>query len=247
MDARASGTCIRRTINFMSEQKSTAELMGDVLDAELVVEYLEQHPNFFEQHGHLLAQMNLRHQQAGSVSLVERQQRILREQITVLQEEITALMVNARRNESIFKGYSALYVQLLNCETIDDVLASMTQTFQEQLALPELSLKFFDSPIELPEQYAFASDTHKQLLSKRFNSQSVYLGRLTKEEQKLLFRDEQVESVALVLLGNNQELGMLAFGSKDPAHFDPEMDYLLITQLQALLSVILPRLLAQSK
>ncbi len=231
----------------MSKQKSTAsELMGDVLNAELVVEYLEQHPNFFEQHGHLLAQMNLRHQQAGSVSLIERQQRILREQVTALQEEITALMANARRNEKIFKGYSALYVQLLNCDTIDDVLASMKQTFQDQLALPELSLKFFDSPIDLPEQYSFASDTHKQLLSKRFEKQSVYLGRLTKEEQKLLFRDEQVESVALVLLGHNQELGMLAFGSKNPAHFDPEMDYLLITQLQALLSVILPRLLAQS-
>lgn len=231
----------------MSEQKSTAaELMGNILDAEMVVEYLEQHPNFFEQQGHLLSQMNLRHQQAGSISLVERQQRILREQIAALQEEITALMVNARRSEKIFKGYSALYVQLLKCETIDDVLASMKETFQQELALPELSLKFFDSPIELAEQYSFTSDTHKQLLSKRFANGSVYLGRVSKEEQKLLFRDEQVESVALVLLGNNQELGMLAFGSKDPAHFEPEMDYLLITQLQALLSAILPRLLAQT-
>ena len=41
------------------------------------------------------------------------------------------------------------------------------------------------------------------------------------------FRDEQVESVALILLGKEQELGMLAFRSKDPAHFDPDMDYLL--------------------
>lgn len=231
----------------MNEQKSTAtELLAEVLDADLVAEYLEQNPHFFEQHGQLLTQLNIRHQQAGSISLVERQQRVLREKVTVLEEEITALMANARRNEKIFKGYSALYIQLLQCEQIDEVLACMKQTFQEELALPELSLKFFDSPIELPEQYSFVSDTHKQLLSKRFAQQSVYLGRLTKDEQKLLFRDEQVESVALVLLGHQQELGMLAFGSKDPAHFEPEMDYLLITQLQALLSAILPRLLTQA-
>lgn len=232
----------------MSEQKSTAEpFMGDVLSAELVLEYLEQHPNFFVEHEHLLSQMNLRHHQAGTVSLVERQQRVLRDKVATLEEEITSLMVNARRNEQIFKGYSALYVQLLQCETLDDILAKMKETFKQEFALPELSLKFFDSPIELPEQYSFASDTHKQLLSKRFKDTSIYLGRISKEEQKLLFRDEQVESVALVLLGRHQELGMLAFGSKNPAHFEPDMDYLLMTQLQALLSVILPRMLAEQE
>ncbi|MCC5854716.1 MAG: DUF484 family protein [Idiomarina sp.] len=230
----------------MNEQKSTAAAFPEeTIDASLVVEYLEQHPHFLEEHPELLSQLNLRHQQAGSVSLVERQQRILREQINALQEEITALMANARRNEMIFKGYSALYVELLNCETLEEALASLKKTFQEQLALPELSLKFFDSPVDLPEQYTFAADTHRKLLSKRFVDQPIYLGRLTQEEQRLLFRDEEVESVALVLLGQNQELGMLAFGSKDPAHFEPAMDYLLITQLQALLSVILPRLMRQ--
>ena len=228
----------------MNEHKSAAvELTEDSVDEALVMDYLEQNPDFFDRHPDVLVRLNMRHQQSGSVSLVERQQRILREQIGALQDEITVLMGNARRNEQIFKGYSALYVDLLHCDTLDDVLESLKKTFQEQLALPELSLKFFDSPVDLPEQYTFASDTHKQLLSKRFQGHSVYLGRLTQDEQKLLFRDEPVESVALVLLGQNQELGMLAFGSKDPAHFDPDMDYLLITQLQALLGVILPRVL----
>jgi len=230
----------------MNEQNSSAEQLNQsLLDAELVIEYLEQHPNFFEQHPQVLANMNVRHQQAGSVSLVERQQRILREQIVALQEEITALMSNARRNESIFKGYSALYVELLKCESLEQVLASLEKTFHEQLGLPGLSLKFFDSPMALPEQFTFTSDTHKQLLSKRFQEKPIYMGRLSKEEQQLLFGNEPIESVALVLLGQQQELGMLAFGSKDAAHFDPDMDYLLITQLQALLSVILPRLLQE--
>lgn len=230
----------------MNEHKSAAvKITESDLDETLVMDYLEQNPDFFDRHPDVLVRLNMRHQQAGSVSLVERQQRILREQIGALQDEITLLMGNARRNEQIFKGYSELYVELLHCDSLEDVLGSLKKTFQEQLALPELNLKFFDSPVELPEQYTFASDTHKQLLSKRFVDQSVYLGRLTQEEQKLLFKDEPVESVALILLGQNQELGMLAFGSTDAAHFDPDMDYLLITQLQALLGVILPRLLEE--
>lgn len=228
----------------MSDQKSTAEtLISEQLDPEMVAEYLLSAPDFFERHPEVLSQLRMRHEQEGSVSLVERQQRVLRERISALQEEITDLMANARRNELIFKGYSALYVDLLYCDTLEDVLNSLQKTFHEQLALPGLSLKFFESPIDLPEQYTFAADTHRKLLSKRFNDQTIYLGRLTGEERQLLFRDESIESVALVLLGKEGELGMLAFGSKDPSHFDPAMDYLLITQLQALLSVILPKLL----
>lgn len=230
----------------MTKQDSTAELRNagsERLDDTLIAEYLQENPDFFDRNPELLTRINLQHHNEGSVSLVERQQRILRSQIAELQEEITELMSNARRNEMIFRGYSALYVDLLRCETLTEVLDSLRTTFQQQLALPELTLKFFDSPVSLPDQFTFAADTHKQLLSKRFGDSSVYLGRLTQEEQRLLFQDTKVESVALVLLGRDQQLGMLAFGSKDPSHFDPSMDYLLINQLQALLSVILPIML----
>jgi uncharacterized protein len=39
------------------------------------------------------------------------------------------------------------------------------------------------------------------------------------------------------------ELGMLAVSSKDPSHFNPDMDTLLITQLQQFLSILLPKLM----
>jgi len=214
-----------------------------VVDDTLIAEYLEENPDFFEHHPKLLQQLSLRHQERGAVSLVERQQQVLRQRIMQLEEEITDLMVTARRNEELFRAYSDLYVQLLECVDLAGIMDALQQTFSQQLNMPALSLKFFDSPIELDKQFTFAADTHKKLLSKRFQNAQVYLGRLTEDEKKLLFPNEPIASVALLLLGEQGELGMLAIGNQDAGHFEPAMDTLLVRQLQALLTKILPPLL----
>lgn len=215
-----------------------------VVDDSLIAAYLEQNPDFFERHPELLQAMRLQHDGRGAVSLVERQQQVLRQRLAQLEEEITELMTTARRNEELFTRYSELYVHLLCCRDINEVMDALQRTFSAQLNMPALSLKFFDSPLELAEQFTFAADTHKQLLSKRFTQSPIYLGRLTADEQKLLFPNEHIASVALLLLGDQGELGMLAIGNHDASHFEPAMDTLLVRQLQALLSKILPPLLA---
>lgn len=223
--------------------KTSAEMR---LDDQMIREYLKENPDFFTDNDDLLSVLQFKHSEKGAVSLVERQQQKLRHRVRELEEEITELMVNARRNEAIFNAYSKLYVELLRCTSLPQVLDKLQTTFEVELEMPALSLKFFNSPTELEEQYTFTSDTHKQLLSKRFEDDPVYLGRLTEQEQQLLFRDEQVASVALLLLGEQGDLGMLAVGSRHAGHFEPAMDKLLITQLQALLSALLPKLLVSN-
>ena len=50
----------------MNEHKSAAlELTESSVDEELVTDYLEQNPDFFDRHPNLLVRMNMRHQQAG--------------------------------------------------------------------------------------------------------------------------------------------------------------------------------------
>lgn len=214
-----------------------------VVDDTLIAAYLEENPDFFDRHPDLLQQLSVRHQTKGAVSLVERQQQVLRQRVQHLEEEITELMVTARRNEELFRYFSELSVKLLQSQSLDEVMDSLQQTFSEQLQMPALTLKFFDSPLELETQFTFAADTHKQLLSKRFRDDTIYLGRLTTDEQKLLFPNEAIASVVLLLLGEEGELGMLAIGNHDAGHFEPAMDTLLVKQLQILLSQILPPLL----
>ena len=80
-------------------------------------------------------------------------------------------------------------------------------------------------------------------IEKRFKTQRLFFGRLSDHERKLLFADQEANSVALLLIGDLDEFGILAIGSKDPGHFNPGMDTLLITQLQQFLGILLPKML----
>lgn len=225
--------------DLLAEDAAVAQL-----DAELVVDYLEGNPKFFEQHPRVLQRLNLKHEQQGSVSLIERQQKVLRDKVASLEDEITTLMSRAQHNEQLFCKYSEMYQKLLQAHDFDAAVHALEQGFCEHMGLSALNLKFSDNSLQIADKFQFHADTHKQLLSRRFNENSVYLGRITKEEHKLLFADEaNIQSVALVQLGEQGELGLLIVGSQDPLHFDPSMDFLLLSQLQSLLGYLLPALL----
>lgn len=225
--------------------KADNSLSQPRLDDELISEYLQENPDFFQHNPHVLSQLTLHGQQEGAVSLVERQQRVLREQVTALQDEITTLMGHARRNEHIFRHYSDLYIQLLQASSLSDVVEHLTHTFLSELGLRQLELKFLHADVD--DNYRFAADTHWQKISKRFADGPVYLGRLTQDEKRAVFgqdtEEADLESVALIQLGQDAPLGVLVLSSQDAAHFAPTMDYLLISQLQALLSFRLPTIL----
>ena len=77
---------------------------------------------------------------------------------------------------------------------------------------------------------------------KRFKNSDYFFGRLSENEKQLVFAEQVAASSALVLLGEDQALGLLAIGSKDESHFTPDMDTLLINQLRAFLNAVIPEL-----
>lgn len=201
-----------------------------------VQEYLLQHPEFFEVNPRLLDKIKLPHAQRGSVSLVERQAEQLREHIKVLQKQISELLAVARQNERIYRIYADLNLSLCKCKSLVDVQEALKEALLQQLELDEISLRLFGSENDLPE----TSKHH--LLKKRFNNKIYYLGRLSHAERNMLFSKTSIESVAMMLLGERGEMGLLAIGSVEPHHFHPGMDTLLIAQLQQFLTLIVPQL-----
>lgn len=230
----------------MSKAQQQSAPGTTAMSATEVARYLQENPDFFQAHPEVLTNLELPHQQTGSVSLLERQQQVLREKIRGLELDIGALLRNARRNEFLFRTYSQLYQQLLQAEDLTELHRALSETFLEALGLAQLTLRLTAPEGQIPERFRFSADTHKQLLHKRFQDSSVYLGRLTAAEQRLLFPAQEVASVALVRLGIDGDLGLLAVGSADASHFDPDMDYLLISQLQTLLSVRLADILGRA-
>jgi uncharacterized protein len=208
------------------------------LNDTLVAEYLIANPDFFVQHTTLLDNLQIPHAHKGSVSLVELQSDQLRKKVRLLNYKLNQLINIAKQNEQIYRVYADLNLRILHCETLEELHFVLEEVLQERLQLESVVIKPFIG------MQAFPEIQRRLFLEKRFKRDKFFFGRLSEHEKKLLFPDQEANSVALLLLGDLGELGMLAISSTDASHFNPDMDTLLITQLQQFLSILLPRLMS---
>lgn len=224
------------------------------LDAFQVKDYLLANPDFFNQYPILLEQLRIPHQKRGTVSLVELQSQQMREKVTVLQEQINQLMLIAQQNERIYRLYAELNLALCRCTSVEELLATLQTCIKQQFALSAVALKIFT------DQEEHVEDVWRQQKQKRLSDSAFFFGRLTQSETETLFADvlddgETVESLALMTLGDTRSphcqnqpdpcIGMMAIGSSAAEHFSPEMDTLLMTQLQQLMTLLVDKLAMQ--
>lgn len=209
----------------------------NLIDAEQVAAYLRENPDFFSKFPQLIEKITIPHVYKGSVSLVELQGEQLRKKVRSLSHKLNQLISIAKQNEVIYRVYADLNLRILKCTNLDDLKFILEEVIQENLQLASVTLKPFKGAHALPEIQ------QRLFIEKRFKIHSFFFGRLSDHERKLLFADQEANSVALLLIGDLGELGILAIGSKDSGHFNPDMDTLLITQLQQILGILLPKML----
>ena len=223
------------------QQQTSRDMLSDFDDINEVTEhsvkrYLQKHPEFFIDHPELIEKLAIPHDQKGSVSLVELQGEQLRKKNRALSHKLNQLISIAKQNEEIYRVYADLNLQLLSCRFFSEVQDVLEDVMSKKLRMSAVTLKPFSGAHALPEIQ------RKLFIEKRFKKECFFFGRLSQHEQHLLFDDASVESVALMLLGDRGDLGILAIGSRDAGHFNPDMDTLLITQLQQFLNILLPNL-----
>ena len=216
---------------------TTAYESENLIDAEQVAAYLLENPDFFSQFPQIVEKISIPHSHKGSVSLVELQSEQLRKKVRSLSHKLNQLISIAKQNEAIYRVYADLNLRILKCTNLDDLTFILEEVIQENLKLASVTLKPFTGAHALPEIQ------RRLFIEKRFKRHKFFFGRLSDHERKLLFADQEASSVALLLIGDLGELGILAIGSKDPGHFNPDMDTLLITQLQQFLGILLPKIL----
>lgn len=225
----------------VATQKQSEEI---ALSPDIVVSYLEDNPEFFDNHPDLVATLKLSDPNRGTVSLVERQQQVLRTKVTILEEEITHLMSIANQNEHLFTLYSDLYLRLLDCTSIEELLDCLSVATTELLSLAGLKLWLADS-FEL-EHACLAENDCRGVMQNRLGKEEYYFGRLQQSEQQLIFSEVIDGSVVLIKLQHHEdELGFLAISSSDADHFDPRMDTLLLSQFRRLVAKLLANQLTQ--
>lgn len=213
---------------------------NDLLTDDLIVDYLQENPDFFLRNPDLLGNLKLADPQRGVVSLVERQQQQQRQKLHALEEEITQLMSVAHHNENLFTLYSELYLRLMDSHSLTDILNDLYETTTKMLSLADCKL-WLSSTHDI-DHAKLITNNCQAILDNRLQNEPFYFGRLPKEEQQLIFSDDITGSVVLIRLSYEEQLlGFLAIASADAEHFDPKMDTLLLGQFRQLVAKLLAK------
>ena len=208
---------------------------ADALTAEVVAEYLRDHPDFFLHYPQLVESLSLPRSDAGAVSLVHIQMARQRQRIEELEEEITTLMSLAANNDRTFHEFMALQEKVLQCSGLSEVFRAIEGTAQ-RLGLTAY-VRLIGSPMS---EYAMTQEQWQRFATNHFNGKSAYLGRLRQADRQQLFGERsltpEMGSYVILPLGASQPQGILAFASRDGGHFQPCMDTLFLRHLALVLS-----------
>ena len=206
-----------------------------LLHDQFVYQYLLEHPAFFQHHPELLNRLRLPHAQRGAVSLVERQLEMQRERIRGMEEDITRLMSIARQNEHIFFALNQLHLDLLSARQRTDITIALSTFANRMPHVHACTLLDFNH-----EAMGDNFSGLQLVLQHRLQHRSYYFGRLNKDEMATLFTPN-IHSVALLLISQvDKPLALLAFGSEQDDHFQPEMDKLFVSHLANILAQLIP-------
>ena len=115
----------------------------DELDAEAVVAYLRAHPTFFAEHDELLIEQRIPHQRGDSVSLVERQLKLLRDRNIEMRHRLSQLMDVARDNDRLFDKTRRLILDLLDAGSLEEVVMAVEDSLRQEFQVPFVSLILF--------------------------------------------------------------------------------------------------------
>ena len=229
-----------------SSQSTIAEQQADM--PQMVVEYLETHPEFFARHQSLLHTLRIPHQRGGAISLVERQTEMLREQNREMRSQLHDLLDAARYNDLQFEKTKRLVLSLLEAETLDQLTDVIEEGFCQDFNGDLTRLILLDQD-PVGEAGNYKSVSHQQAEShvlELVESDWALCGSLSDRQRQFLFdeRADKVLSAAVVPLVKGTTIGLLAVGSFEANYFHSSMGTLFLNYIGEVLSRILSRLLA---
>ncbi|XTZ38422.1 DUF484 domain-containing protein [Salmonella enterica] len=214
------------------------------LDDSAVAEYLLQHPEFFIRNARLVEQLRVPHPVREAVSLVEWHMARSRNHISAMEEDMTLLMEQASANEGLFYRLLRLQRWLASASSLEEMLTRLHR-WSRELGLAGATIRLFPDRwrIGAPSGFthlALSRQAFEPLRIQRLGQQHHYLGSLNGPELLLLIPEAKaIGSVALSLMGEEGDLGVVLFSSRDVHHYQQGQG----TQLLQEIALMLPELL----
>jgi uncharacterized protein YigA (DUF484 family) len=218
-----------------------------MLHADDVARYLNEHPDFFDQHPELLGLLNVPHPQSGqAISLVERQSLLLRDRIRGLETRTAELLRHGQEND-----------------VIADRMVHWARTLlgeRDPARLPDLAVEELKRTFSVPHgaarlwqvapEYAYlpvGAPVGADAIRLANSMQAPFCGsNVGFEAASWMSADESaVQSLAMLPLrvgGATDAFGLLVLGSPDKDRFQITMGTTFLARIAELASAALSRL-----
>lgn len=219
----------------------TEMLEPNEMTAADVARFLKQRPHFFEEHPNLLKKLHFTHDSGDAISLIERQNNILRKENSDLIDRLNHFINIAQRNDRLFQNLQVLVLQLIACRSLNEICQTLSKELTERFDVDDVQVVLTHRLNTDGDLWLYCD---KETLAQHFKAALVdarnVCGEFDEPARQLLFADQPIASVAAGALTREGEgVGLIALGSKDASHFRSGTDTLFLGHLAKVVSQLL--------
>ena len=216
------------------------------MTSEQVAQYLQDNPQFFEEHVELMSRLVLPHPHGGqAISITERQMLNLRDKNRQLEGKMGELIQFGEENDVISEKMHRLGVAMIATVTFQSVLHLLNFHLRDDFAIPHFALRLWQRPAAAEELPEFA-EVSEELQTFAETLTQPYCGSTSGFETSSWFGEASghIRSQALIALRRaGGTVGMIALGSEEAQRFYVGMGTLYLERLGEMASAALSRVL----
>lgn len=213
------------------------------MNADDVVTYLREHPDFLAQHGEIFAEITVPHPHGGqAITLAERQLHALRDKIRLLERKLAELIRFGEDNDEIGEKVHRLTLTLFEADDYPALRYAMFQSLKDDFAVPHVAMRIWNSVLSREDEDF--KPVSEAVLFLAGDMRQPYCG-VPANLEVLDWLGEaapHVRSVALIPLRRDaQVFGLLALGSEEAERFYPDMGTLYLSRIGDIVAAALRR------
>ena len=202
------------------------------MKAEEVAQFLNQHPEFFEDYAEMLAELVIPHPHGGrAIPISERQILSLREKSRRLESKLGELIRFGEQNDAITDKLHRMTIALIGARDLAGVVHLLGFNLREDFAVPHVSVRLWDGWSASLESEGNEASAQARAFAEGLNG--PYCSAHAMADTAAWFGEAaaHLRSFAYVPLRAETTFGLLGLASEDPQRFYPEMGTLYLRRL----------------
>lgn len=206
------------------------------VEASDVEIFLQDNPDFFNEHLGLLEKISIPHPSGNVISLVSKQLELFRNRHHEMENELNVLIDIARNNDDSANKIHELTLAVLEADTLDVAIENLDEVLKECFLTDFFAIKIItEKELEtaMPNIFVKAENEGLTHFVKELTSNHSSCGRPTLAQAEFLFGSNalEVQSCAIIPMAFLEIEGIIAIGSRNADRFSRDMGRLFLTQI----------------